>query len=58
MTESRVRELAPLVTRCATELSSLWPVRPKPFVPGRAPVQRGRAARERESTAKSVAKPA
>src|SRR5438093_17731 len=29
MTESRVRELAPLVTQCATELSNLWPVRPK-----------------------------
>jgi len=29
MTEARVRELAPLVTKCATELSSLWPVRPK-----------------------------
>src|SRR5438105_1757189 len=31
MTEARVRELAPLVTQCATELSSLWPVRPKPL---------------------------
>ena len=27
MTERRVRELAPLVTRCAAELSTLWPVR-------------------------------
>lgn len=30
MTESRVRELAPLVTQCAEELSRLWPVRPRP----------------------------
>jgi DNA-binding IclR family transcriptional regulator len=28
MTESRVRELAPRVVQCASELSSLWPVRP------------------------------
>jgi len=27
MTERRVRELAPLVTQCAAELSTLWPVR-------------------------------
>lgn len=30
MTESRVRKLAPRVTQCAAELSTLWPVRPKP----------------------------
>ena len=30
MTESRVRELAPLVTQCAAELSTLWPARPRP----------------------------
>jgi DNA-binding IclR family transcriptional regulator len=29
MTEHRIRELAPLVMRCASELSSLWPLRPK-----------------------------
>lgn len=28
--EARVRELAPLVVRCATELSALWPLRAKP----------------------------
>ena len=50
MTESRVRELAPLVARCATELSSLWPVRPKPVTPPRASVRRGRAAREASVT--------
>jgi IclR family transcriptional regulator, acetate operon repressor len=27
--ESRIRELAPLVMQCASELSSLWPLRPK-----------------------------
>ncbi len=27
--ESRVRELAPLVTQCASDLSNLWPLRPK-----------------------------
>ena len=30
MTEPRVRELVPLVTQCAAELSTLWPIRPKP----------------------------
>ena len=30
MTEDRVRELAPIVVQCAAELSTLWPVRPKP----------------------------
>ena len=29
MTESRVRELAPLVVQCASELSALWPLRPR-----------------------------
>jgi DNA-binding IclR family transcriptional regulator len=58
MSDSRVRELAPLVVRCANELSSLWPVRPKPVMPIREPVRRGRAGRERESAAKPVAKPA
>jgi hypothetical protein len=27
MTERRIRELAPLVTQCASELSTLWPLR-------------------------------
>ena len=58
MTESRVRELAPLVTQCATELSSLWPVRPKPVAPARTPGTRGRAGRDRDAAAKGVAKPA
>jgi DNA-binding IclR family transcriptional regulator len=56
MIESRVRDLAPLVTRCATELSSLWPGRPKPVAPPRAPERRGRAARE--PVAKAIAKSA
>ena len=56
MTESRVRELAPLVTRCATELSSLWPVRPKTASAQRVPLRRGRAARD--TATKVVAKPA
>lgn len=30
MADSRMRELAPLVTQCAIELSRSWPVRPKP----------------------------
>jgi hypothetical protein len=56
MTESRVRELAPLVTRCATELSTLWPVRPKTASAQRVPVRRGRAVRD--TATKAVAKPA
>ena len=28
VTESRIRELAPVVMKCASELSSLWPLRP------------------------------
>jgi len=58
VTESRVRELAPLVTQCATELSSLWPVRPKHASPAREPARRERIVRERESAAKAVGKPA
>ena len=30
MTETRLRELAPIVTQCAAELSTLWPIRPRP----------------------------
>ena len=30
MTESRVQKLAPLVVQCAAELSTLWPLRPRP----------------------------
>jgi len=37
--DSRIREWAPLVMQCASELSSLWPVRPK------TPSSRGRAAK-------------
>ena len=29
MTESRIDEMAPLVMQCASELSSLWPLRPR-----------------------------
>jgi hypothetical protein len=53
MTESRIRELAPVVTDCATELSGLWPVRTKPT----APPPRARATRERDA-AKALGKPA
>ena len=56
MTETRVRELAPLVTQCATELSNLWPVRPKPQAPPRSVPRRGRGVRE--SAAKTIAKSA
>ena len=31
MTDSRIRKLAPVVMQCASELSTLWPVRPKWF---------------------------
>ena len=55
MTENRVRELAPLVTQCATELSSLWPVRPKHVSATQQPPRRQQVVRERES-AKSVGK--
>jgi len=51
MTESRVRELAPLVTQCAAELSTLWPIRPKPStVAGLA--KRSRANRNGEQGTK------
>jgi DNA-binding IclR family transcriptional regulator len=30
MTDGRIRELAPLVVQCATDLSGLWPLRPRP----------------------------
>jgi DNA-binding IclR family transcriptional regulator len=46
MSDSRVRELAPLVTKCATELSTLWPVRPKPATSLRGPAARRRTLRE------------
>ncbi|MEO8755177.1 MAG: IclR family transcriptional regulator C-terminal domain-containing protein, partial [Casimicrobiaceae bacterium] len=42
MTESRVRELAPLVMQCVAELSTLWPVRPRPST-GAAPDRRARS---------------
>ena len=54
MTESRVRELAPLVTQCAAELSTLWPTRPKPStVAGLA--KRGRARTNGEQGIKGTA---
>ena len=57
MTESRVRELAPLVTQCATELSSLWPVRPSPVTAERESMRRGRTVRGLEAAAKDMRKP-
>lgn len=57
MTESRVRELSPLVTNCATELSSSWPVRPKPLPVAREPARRSRAVGERSAASKGVSKP-
>jgi len=56
MTDGRVRELAPLVMRCATELSSLWPVRPKPSSVARESTTPRGASRERE-TVPAAAKP-
>jgi DNA-binding IclR family transcriptional regulator len=53
MGEARVRELAPVVTACATELSALWPVRPKPLPPAHANAKRVNGARGRD-TAKDV----
>src|SRR5262249_39082451 len=47
MTEPRIRELAPLVTHCATELSSLWPMRPKHTTSACAPQQRAQTTRPR-----------
>lgn len=58
MTESRVRELAPLVTQCATELSTLWPVRPKAMALPRAVPRGGRRAHDRRFAAKDVVKAA
>jgi DNA-binding IclR family transcriptional regulator len=55
MTENRIRELAPLVAQCATELSSLWPVRPKHVSATQQPPRRQQVVRERES-AKSIGK--
>jgi IclR family transcriptional regulator, acetate operon repressor len=46
MTEGRVRELSPLVTECATELSALWPVRTKPALSVRGPAIRRRTTRD------------
>jgi IclR family transcriptional regulator, acetate operon repressor len=48
MTEDRVRELAPIVVQCAAELSTLWPVRPKPDG-SREPARGQRAAQGRET---------
>ena len=56
MTDVRIRELAPLVTQCATELSGLWPVRPKSVALPRLDPKRHRGGRE--AAAKAVAKPA
>ena len=54
MTEARVRELAPFVTQCATELSSLWPMRPKPSI-----ARHNRRTRPRDAAApKDVGKAA
>jgi len=57
MTEARVRELAPLVTQCAADLSRSWPGRPQP-VPAPLATSRRVRSREREGTAKGLAKPA
>lgn len=48
MTDSRLDELAPLVTQCATELSNLWPGRPKGATLTREPELRGRSKREHD----------
>jgi DNA-binding IclR family transcriptional regulator len=48
MTEDRVRELAPIVVQCAAELSTLWPVRPKPDAL-REPARGQRASQGREA---------
>src|SRR6266550_101998 len=58
MTESRMRELTPLVTQCATELSTLWPVRPKAGAPARGILRRGQRTDEGRSAAKDVGKAA
>ena len=57
MTEDRVRELAPRVTQCATELSSLWPVRAKSATLPREPARRARPLADRDRT-KIAGKPA
>jgi DNA-binding IclR family transcriptional regulator len=51
MPDARIRELAPLVMRCATDLSASWPVRPKTVPPVRRPARRG-GVRERDGAAK------
>ncbi|MEP7206280.1 MAG: IclR family transcriptional regulator [Casimicrobiaceae bacterium] len=58
MPEARVRDLAPLVTQCAKDLSSLWPVRPKPMTSGREPVRGPDTARKPDVARKATAKPA
>jgi IclR family acetate operon transcriptional repressor len=58
MTESRVRELAPLVTQCATELSGLWPVRPKAGMLARSVLRRGQRTHDGRFAAKDVGKAA
>lgn len=57
MTDSRVRALAPRITRCATELSSLWPVRPKPAAFAGKSTRGSRTTREREVGGKATVKP-
>ena len=54
MTERRVRELAPLVTRCAAELSALWPVRHRAARAGRLD-KRGRPRPNGEQGTKRAA---
>ena len=54
MTERRVRELAPLVTRCAAELSALWPVRQRAARAGRLD-KRGRPRPNGEQGTKRAA---
>jgi hypothetical protein len=57
MTESRVRALAPLVTQCAAELSTLWPVRPRPSTVAGLD-KRGRARTNGEQRTKGTAEKA
>jgi DNA-binding IclR family transcriptional regulator len=54
MSESRVRELAPLVLQCAAELSTLWPVRTKPSTANRMH-KRGHAPAGRDQGGKRTA---
>ena len=36
MTESRLQELAPLIMQSASELSKVWPLRPRSGIPAKA----------------------